>query len=96
MPLNPPEEDEVRRRVIEMFGTECVRQMDFFYMELNDIRIGSKDSYEFLEKVKVKYAAEHPELILAAVLYGMYQGEIGYIYHLKKQKLNEASIPGYH
>ena len=95
MPLTAQQEDEVRTRVIGMFGLERVRRMDFFYMELNDMRIASKDSYDFLEKVNAKYAAEHPELILAAILYGMFQGEIGYIYHLKQQNLRTADLPGY-
>jgi len=78
-----------------MFGLESVTRMDFFFMELNDIRISCKDNYEFLEKIHKKYSAEHPELLLAAILYGMFQGEIGYIYHLKAQEIKNASLPGY-
>lgn len=91
MSLNSEQEDEVRSRVVAQFGEDCVKKMDMFYMALNDIRITSKDSYEFLEKVKEKYQElGDTELLLAAILYGMKQGELGYQYHLKKEK--ESSV----
>ena len=84
MSLSPEQEDEVRKRVIKQFGEDSVKKMDFHFMELNDIRITSKDSYEFLVKVKEKHPETNSELLLAAILYGMRQGEIGYEYHLRK------------
>ncbi len=84
MTLTNQEEDEVRKKVIAQFGEECVKQMDFFYMELNDIRMSCRDSYDFLEKVKAKYPDDRTDLLLAAILYGMKQGELGYQYHLQQ------------
>lgn len=84
MTLTNQEEDEVRKKVIAQFGEECVKQMDIFYMELNDIRMSCRDSYDFLEKVKAKYPDHNSDLLLAAILYGMKQGELGYQYHLRQ------------
>jgi hypothetical protein len=95
MPLDPPAENEVRRRVIEMFGLESVTRMDFFFMELNDLRISSATSFEFLEKVKEKYTADRSELLIAALLWGMREGEIAYEYHLKYQELQRGPLVGY-
>lgn len=93
MALTEPQEDEVRKKVIDRFGLDCVKQMDHFYMELNDIRMSCRDSYEFLEKVKAKYPDDRAELLIAAILYGMKQGELGYQYHLKKQEMDNAGKP---
>lgn len=87
MTLTNQEEDEVRKKVIAQFGEESVRKMDLFYMELNDIRLASKDSYDFLERVKAKYPDDRTDLLLAAILYGMRQGELGYQYHLKQKEM---------
>ena len=93
MSLTGDQENEVRDRVVRQFGTKSVRKMDFYYMELNDIRITCKDSYEFLEKVKAKYTDINSELLLAAILYGMKQGELGYEYHLRAQALQQSEKP---
>lgn len=93
MTLTNDQEDEVRKRVIEKFGEDSVKQMDLFYMELNDIRIGCRDSYEFLEKVKAKYSDHNSELLLAAILYGMKQGELAVEYHQRKQNLDRNGKP---
>jgi hypothetical protein len=95
MTLEKQQEDEVRKQVIAKFGEESVKKMDFFYMELNDIRMTAVSSYDFLEKVKDKYGGDNTDLVLAALLYGMKMGEVGYEYHLKqmeeaKQKMNEV------
>jgi hypothetical protein len=76
---------------------ESVKKMDFYFMELNDIRITCKDSYEFLEKVKVKYPEFNTDLLLAAILYGMKQGELGYEYHLRQKAAlqKEKPLPGF-
>ena len=91
MTLAPDEEDEVRKKCIAQFGEDSVKKMDVHYMELNDIRIASKTSYDFLDNVKAKYSTENCELLIAAILYGMKQGEIGYEYHLKKQEMDRMS-----
>jgi hypothetical protein len=94
MTLTNDQEDEVRKRVIERFGEESVKQMDHHYMELNDIRMSCRDSYEFLVKVKEKYPDINHELLLAGILYGMKQGELGYQYHLKEEEIKKTkSLP---
>jgi hypothetical protein len=85
MTLNEEQENEVRKRVVEQFGEDSVKEMDRHYMELNDIRITCKDSYEFLEKVKAKYPEENTNLLLSAILYGMRQGELAVEYHFRAQ-----------
>lgn len=84
MTLSKDQEDAVRKQVIEKFGEECVKRMDTFYMELNDLRMSAVSSYDFLEKVKVKYTNPDTDLVLAGLLFGMKMGEIGYEYHLKQ------------
>jgi hypothetical protein len=84
MTLDKEQEDAVRKQVIEQFGEECVKRMDNFYMELNDLRMASVSSYDFLEKVKLKYTSPDTDLVLAGLLFGMKMGEIGYEYHLKQ------------
>ena len=84
MTLNNQEEDEVRKKVVSTFGEDSVKQMDLFYLELNDMRMGCQDSYEFLEKVKAKYSDQNTELLISAILYGMRQGELGYQYYLQR------------
>lgn len=84
MGLEKAQEDEIRKKVVEKFGEECVKQMDIFYMELNDIRMSATDSFDYLEKVKAHYGNENTNLLLAGLLYGMKLGEIGYEYHLKQ------------
>jgi hypothetical protein len=86
MSLEKQQEDEVRKQVIAKFGEECVKRMDILYMELNDIRMTAVSSYDFLEKVKDKYPNDNTDLVLAALLYGMKMGEIGYEYHLKQME----------
>jgi DNA-binding NarL/FixJ family response regulator len=97
MTLTNDEEDQVRKRVIDKFGVDSVKQMDLHYMALNDIRMGCRDSYEFLEKVKEKYPDTNTELLLAAILYGMKQGELGYEYHLRQTKkdANDKPLPSW-
>lgn len=89
MPLTSKQEDEVRERVIQQFGEDCVKKIDAFYVELNGLRFGCKDSYEFLDRVIKKFPGENHELLVAAILYGMKQGELGYEYHLR-MKATEA------
>ncbi len=84
MTLDKEQEDAVRKQVIEKFGEECVKRMDTFYMELNDLRMSAVSSYDFLEKVKAKYTEPDTDLVLAGLLFGMKMGEIGYEYHLKQ------------
>lgn len=93
MPLTNDQEDVVRCRVIAQFGEDCVKKIDAFYVELNGLRVGCKDSYEFLDRVIKKYPGENHELLVAAILYGMKQGELGYEYHLR-QKAAEQAPPG--
>ena len=86
MTLEKAQEDAVRKQVIEQFGEECVKRMDNYYMELNDLRMSSVSSYDFLEKVKLKYLNPDTDLVLAGLLFGMKMGEIGYEYHLKQME----------
>ena len=93
MPLNPNEEDDVKAKVIKQFGVEAVRKMDHHYMELNDLRMASETSYEFLGKIRETFKEESkPELIIAAVLYGMKQGELGYQYYMHQNGLEARPI----
>ena len=93
MPLNQTQEDDVKAKVIKQFGEEAVRKMDHHYMELNDLRMASETSYEFLGKVRETFKEESkPELILAAVLYGMKQGELGYQYYMMQNGLEARPI----
>lgn len=84
--LEKAQEDQIRKQVVERFGEDCVKRMDQFYMELNDIRMSATDSFDYLEKVKVHYPGDNTELLLAGLLYGMKLGEIGYEYHLQQQQ----------
>jgi len=93
MTLTNKQEDEVRKRVIEQFGIESVKKMDQYYIEMNDLRIKSKDAYEFLDKVKELYSGIETELLIAAILYGMKQGELGYEYHLRLQAMQNNAKP---
>jgi hypothetical protein len=95
MPLTDDQQHEVKRLAIERFGVESVRQMDLFFMELNDLRIASQTSFEFLEKVKEKYTADRSELLIAALLWGMRECELAYEYHLKCQELQRGPLVGY-
>jgi hypothetical protein len=85
MPLSDKQKDEVRERVMKEFGKEKVEQMDHYFMELNDLRMGSETSYAFLQKVDEKYTDQNTALLIGAILFGMRQGELGYEYHLKMQ-----------
>jgi uncharacterized protein HemX len=84
--LEKAQEDEIRKKVVERFGEDCVKRMDIHYMELNDVRMSAVDSFDYLEKVKAKYEGENTELLLAGLLYGMKLGEMGYEYHLKQMQ----------
>lgn len=93
MPLNSNEEDDVKAKVIKQFGMDAVRKMDHHYMELNDLRMASETSYEFLGKIRETFKDESkPELIIAAVLYGMKQGELGYQYYMMQNGLEARPI----
>ena len=93
MPLNQNQEDDVKAKVIKQFGEDAVRKMDRHYMELNDLRMASETSYEFLGKIRETFKDEsRPELILAAVLYGMKQGELGYQYYMMQNGLEARPI----
>lgn len=92
MTLDKEQEDAVRKQVIEKFGEECVKRMDNFYMELNDLRMSAVSSYDFLEKVKAKYTVPDTDLVLAGLLFGMKMGEIGYEYHLKQMQEAKAEF----
>ena len=91
MPLNSAQQLEVRNRLMEQFGEEPLKRMDAFFEELNGMRIAAKDSYKFLDLVKAKYPNENVDLVIAAILYGMWQGEIGYEYHLKQTEMTVGS-----
>lgn len=91
MTLEKAQEDEIRKQVVEKFGEESVKRMDLFYMELNDIRMSAQTSYDFLEKVKEKYAEANTDLLLAGLLYGMKLGELACEYQFKQaQEAKEA------
>ena len=93
MPLNQNQEDDVKAKVIKQFGEDAVKKMDHHYMELNDLRMASETSYEFLGKIRETFKDESkPELILAAILYGMKQGELGYQYYMMQNGLEARPI----
>jgi hypothetical protein len=83
MTLTKEEEDAIRIEVLEKFGEANVKEMDTFFMELSDVRTKSKSVLEFLALVKQKYP-EDANRLLAALLYGIRLGEVGYDYHLRK------------
>lgn len=83
MPLEPEQEDEVKKWAIEKFGEDSVKRLDLLFFEFHDIRGTCKDNYDFLYKVRDK----HGEQVVAALLYGMKLGELGLMYHLKQQQL---------
>jgi len=95
MSLTPDQENEVRVRIIAQFGEENVMQMDKYFMELYDLQFGCADSYIFLEKVREKYTATDPNLLCAAILFGMKRGEVAYECHIQQMEQERKQIPGY-
>lgn len=88
--LTNGQKDEVKNKVIALFGVDVVKNIDTIYFSLHDIRMKSKDSYEFIKMVKEKYG-EQGELVVGAILYGMKAGEEATTYHYESQK----RLPGY-
>jgi hypothetical protein len=92
MAITEEEKCAVRTRVVQQFGEDRVKKIDALYVELNKIRVGCKDSFEFLDKLIETYS--DPEIgqdfLIAAILWGMVQGEIGYEYYLLTQ---QSQIP---
>lgn len=87
MTLTPDQEDTVRCAAIEMFGEDCVKNLDKLFFEFHDVRAGCKDNYDFLKKVKDKHG-ENGDQVVAALLYGMKLGELGreYAYRQEREK----------
>ena len=78
------QKDEVKNKVIALFGPDVVKHIDEHYFTFHDIRMKSKDSYEFIAMVKEKYG-EQGELVVGAILYGMKAGEETTMYHYESQ-----------
>jgi hypothetical protein len=85
MTLTEKQEDEVRKKVIEIFGEPFVKELDLKFFEFNDLRLTCKDNYEFLTKIREKYKDEDACSVLAACLYGMKLGELGREYAYRQE-----------
>ena len=94
MSLTPAQENEVRTRVVAQFGEENVVIMDKYFMEMYDLQFGCADSYAFLERVREKYPDTDPNLLCAALLFGMKRGEVAYENHVMMEQ-ERKTIPGY-
>jgi hypothetical protein len=72
--LKPAQIDEVKKKVIELFGEEMVKEVDRVFLMLQAKRLGSKDPYDFLKRVADE-DPEYKEKLVGALLYGMKLGE---------------------
>lgn len=73
--LNEEQQDDVKKRVIALFGEEVVHAIDMQFMAFTDQRMAATDAYDFLKKV----ADQDPENAVttcAALLFGMKLGEL--------------------
>lgn len=91
MALSPEQEDDVRKRAIDLFGEQTVRELDKKFFELHDLRMSCSDdpkdaNYNFLQKMYEKYVDKDPILVLAACLYGMKLGELGREYAYRQER----------
>ena len=82
--ITDAQKDEVKNKVITLFGSDVVKHIDEYYFAFHDIRMKSKDSYEFIAMVKEKYG-DNGELVVGAILYGMKAGEESTTYHYESQ-----------
>ena len=96
MGLSKEQEDTVRLQVIEMWGEECVKNIDRLFFEFHDIRAASMDNYTFLKTVRDKHG-EIGDQVVAALPYGMKMGELGreYAYRQERQQELEQTPIGY-
>jgi hypothetical protein len=72
--LNEKQVDEVKKKVIEIFGEEMVKDVDRAFLMFQALRFGATDSYDFLKRV-ANEDPEHATKVVAALLYGMRLGE---------------------
>lgn len=72
--LKPEQIDEVKQKVIALFGEEMVKEVDRVFLMLQAKRLGAKDPYDFLKRVADEDPA-NKEMLVGALLYGMRLGE---------------------
>jgi hypothetical protein len=96
MALSKSQEDTVKLIAIEMFGEDCVKNLDRLFFEFHDTRGTCKDNYEFLRTVRDKHG-ENGDQVVAALLYGMKMGELGreYAYRQEQEQEAAAKLPQY-
>ena len=95
--LTDEEIDEVREKVVEMFGENNVRYIDRRWMDLHQLRIASSNNYDFLLKVRQDHIRDggDGDLLVAAVLYGIRLGEIGREWAYEQQRMSAGTDPQY-
>jgi hypothetical protein len=89
--ITDSQKDEVKNKVIDLFGVDVVKEIDTIYFALHDIRTQSKDSYEFIKMVKDKYG-DNGVLVVGSILYGMKAGEETTTYYYETIK---KRVPSY-
>jgi hypothetical protein len=88
--LSKEQQEETLQHVMEYFSKKEVEQMDEIFFDFDDMRCTSKSVLDFLAKVKEKYEQDH-NVLIAAILYGIKLGEMGYDY--QKKDLSEKKLP---
>ena len=81
MTLTKEEQEQVLQKVMEFFTKKEIERMDEIFLDFDDIRVNSKSTLEFLSKIKERY--EDHNILIAALLYGIKVGELGYDYQKK-------------
>jgi hypothetical protein len=92
MTLTKEQQEETLQHVMEYFTKKEVERMDEIFFDFDDMRCTSKSVLDFLAKVKEKYEEDH-NILIAAILYGIKLGELGYSY--PKQDFSEKKLPEY-
>jgi hypothetical protein len=86
--LNEEQQDDVKKKVIALFGEEVVHAIDMQFMAFTDQRMAATDAYDFLKKV-ADQDPEHAVTTCAALLFGMKMGEISAQFVLTQQHEQE-------
>ena len=90
MTLTPDQQKETLEMVMQYFSRKEVAEMDDLFLDFDDMRVASKGALEFIAKVKEKYP-ENYHVFVAAILYGVKLGELGYDYQTKE--LPDKKLP---